>query len=195
MTDEEIVVIGKALLAHGPQIDVLEWGSGGSTVYFTDFLRQHGVVYSWVSMEYNREWYKKITEAIGGDSQTEIVLFDVGNTDNKQRLISMDEYVSYPATLDKKFDVILVDGRKRRRCLVEALALLKPGGEVFLHDARRTYYHCAFSAYLDSQILLRSGLWRGRKENPGSFRRIVNFWRYWTFRAYSFSFRFKFWKI
>lgn len=30
-----------------------------------------------------------------------------------------NEYVDYPETLNVKFDVIIVDGRKRARCIVK----------------------------------------------------------------------------
>ncbi len=191
MTQKEISVIENILSSHGPHLDVLEWGSGGSTVYFTKFLRDRGISYSWTSIEYNKIWYDKIFKATENDKNIELILFDVGNTDLKQPNTQMDEYVKYPSTLNKKYDLILIDGRKRRRCLIEASKLLKPGGIVLLHDGRRTYYHSAFSLYPDSRMLLRTGLWRGKLENPGIMYRFINFIRYWCFRAYTFSFRFR----
>lgn len=191
MLSEEVLAIEKVLSSYSNHLDVLEWGSGGSTVYFTNFLREKGISYTWTSVEYNKAWYERISDAVREDSRTKIALFDVGNTEVKQRLVPMDEYVAYPGTLGKKYDVILVDGRKRRRCLLEASKLLKPNGITLLHDARRTYYHCAFQNYPDSKIVLWSGLWRGKLEDPGLTRRIANSVSYWCFRTYTFSFRFR----
>lgn len=191
MAQEEIAIIEGILLSYGSHLDILEWGSGGSTVYFTQFLRNKGVSYTWVSIEYNKIWYEKISGMTKDDKDISLVLFDVGNTKLRQPNVPMNEYVDYPASLGKKYDFILVDGRKRRRCLLEASKLLKPGGTVILHDGRRTFYHSAFSAYPDSRILLKTGIWQGKLENPGFVRRVINFIRYWLFRVYTFSFRFK----
>lgn len=190
MLPAEISKMEEILFTYAPHVDVLEWGSGGSTVYFPEFLRRCGISYSWVSVEYNKGWYEKIAEVTQGDPDISVVLFDVGNNDLRQRHVPMNEYVAYPGTLGKKFDVIFVDGRKRRRCLIEAAKLLKSGGRVILHDARRTYYHCAFSKYPDSRMLLWSGLWQGRLEDPGWLKKTFNTFIYWSFRVHTFSFRF-----
>jgi len=192
MSREEVLVIEKALSSKGPFIDVLEWGSGGSTVYFTQFLASKNISYTWTSIEYNKVWYGRVLEEVRVDKNVNLILFDVGNTELKQRSLPMNEYVSYPSTLEKKYDVIFVDGRKRRRCLLEAYKLLKSGGLVFLHDARRTYYHCAFSFYPDRRILLWTGLWQGKLEDPNFIRKFINLIMYWCFRIYTFSFRFRF---
>jgi hypothetical protein len=193
MRPEEISAVEDILSSFGQHVDVLEWGSGGSTVCFTEFLRNRGISYTWLSIEYNRIWYERISSLVKDDKNTKLVLFDVGNTENKQRYTNMDEYAAYPRTLGNKYDVIVVDGRKRRRCILEASKMLKPGGVAILHDARRTHYHCAFSEYPDSKILLWSGLWRGKVEDPGFLNKIRNLVMYWCFRAYTFSFRFRFW--
>jgi len=191
MTQEEVQVLENILVSFGDRVDVLEWGSGGSTVYFTKFLKENNIDYTWTSIEYNLIWFNKIKESVKDDPKTNIILFDVGNTQLKQRYTQMDDYISYPSKLDKKYDLIIVDGRKRRRCLVEASKVLKPSGVVLLHDARRTYYHCAFSLFPDSRILLRTGLWQGKLEDPGILLRVKNLLLYWCFRVYTFSFRFR----
>ncbi|MEA5510261.1 hypothetical protein VB715_10855 [Crocosphaera sp. UHCC 0190] len=58
-----------------------------------------------------------------------------------------DAYVGLPSKLNQKYDIILVDGRYRRRCLIESASLMKPDGITLLHDAWRTYYHCAFTDF------------------------------------------------
>lgn len=191
MSPKEIAIMESVLLSYGKHVDVLEWGSGGSTVHFTRFLRSKGVSYTWTSIEYNRDWYERISGIVKDDKNIKLTLFDVGNTELKQRYIPMDEYVAYPRMLGVKYDVIFVDGRKRRRCLLEASKLLRPKGIVLLHDARRTYYHRAFSAYKDSRVVLWTGLWGGGLEDPGITRKIINLLLYWCFRVYTLSFRFR----
>ena len=167
MANYEIAEIEDILLdleRHAP-LDILEWGSGGSTVYFPEFLSLTGIPFTWLSLEYNRRWYTHVTETVAGMEAdllgpVSVQLFPVDNDRSKQMHTNMDEYVAYPASLGRKWDFILVDGRKRRRCLLEAVNLLKPHGVVLLHDAEREYYHCAFSAYQNGHFTARR-LWKG----------------------------------
>lgn len=160
MEKKDIQLIEKTLLGlNKSHLNVLEWGAGGSTKYFTNFLTSKGITYSWVSIEYNKKWFDKVVSLSIPNAR--IILFDVGNDDLKQRYTNMDEYVEYPMTLGNTFDFVLVDGRKRRRCLLNASKILSPNGAVILHDAQRTYYHCAFTSYKTSKFLSKT-LWMGQ---------------------------------
>lgn len=154
---------------NGGKIDVLEWGSGGSTVYFTKFLRDRNIPYSWTSIEYNKGWHEKVSGEVKSDPNTEVVLFDVGNNNLRQRHTDMEDYIKYPSKISKKFDLIFVDGRKRRRCLIEAKNLVKEDGVVFLHDACRKHYQCAFSEY-PNQTFVSFILWKGRIGKTGKLK-------------------------
>jgi hypothetical protein len=45
-----------------------------------------------------------------------------------------------------QYDAIIVDGRMRRRCLLQARGLLRSDtSTVILHDADRAYYHPALA--------------------------------------------------
>ncbi len=190
MNKSEIHIIERTLeelVAGKDKLRVLEWGSGGSTLHFTRFMQNHNIDYEWVSLEYNKNWYKKVKDAVAHDSNIEIVLFDVGNDRLKQRDIPMDEYVVYPRTLGKKFDMVLVDGRKRRRCVLEAKHILAPGGVVFLHDAQRPYYHPAFSEFPDRRFASLF-LWRGKNEIPCIGNRVRNIFSTFFFRTLYFIF-------
>ena len=159
---------------HEGVLDILEWGSGGSTVYFTDFLESHSIPYTWTSIEYNKMWYEKIKEATKHKPSVALVLFDVGNNNLKQRNIPMDEYVNYPKTLNKKFDIIFVDGRKRRRCILEAKHLLKEGGVVLVHDARRHYYSCARAEYTNG-VFIAPEFWKGSLSHTNAFQSLSQY--------------------
>jgi len=139
-------------------MEILEWGAGGSTVYFSSFLEKLGVKCRWVAVEYSRKWAGAVRAAVG--PAVHIELFDVGNDEQAQRYMEMDSFVSYPATLGRRFHFILVDGRKRRRCLLEALKLVREDGVVYLHDAHRRYYRCALAEYPSGEFITPR-LWRG----------------------------------
>lgn len=157
-------------------LNVLEWGSGKSTIYFTTLLRERGIPFNWVTLEYDRTYFeatflehlqtldqvrieyldettRKTVLERGAKPQVEAIVFNKGKLlpfdpeHAQDRLVNMDDYVGFPATLQRKFDFILVDGRHRRRCLLQAAALLKPDGVAILHDAYRKHYHCALDAF------------------------------------------------
>lgn len=194
MSNKEIRAFKQELLTRkGRTLDILEWGSGGSTVYFTRFLKQQSMSYSWTSLEYNKFWFEKIKKEVEHDENTSLVLFDVGNNELKQRYIPMDEYVAYPKTLNKKFDIIFVDGRKRRRCVLLAKELLKEDGIVLLHDARRHYYRCSQKEYKNS-LFIAPEFWRGSLEKLTCFQmflqKVQNLWNGLLFWGFVFPYRF-----
>ena len=106
------------------KVRVLEWGSGGSTVYFPEFLRSIKIDYSWTSIEGNAVWYRKIVNAT--TDYDNICIYHIPPT----------QYVAFPLSLGSTYDIIIVDGEFRRQCLKVASALLDKQGAVFLHDAQ-----------------------------------------------------------
>lgn len=150
MQDDQIKLVENILISFGKKkIDVAEWGAGGSTVYFPGFLKRMGINYFWMAMEHNKEWAEKIQKATAGDKQIRVHLFEQ-KTDSPQS-INLDQYVTFPRVCcdlaKKKFDFILIDGRARARCLVEAKFCINPGGIILLHDAEREKYHYVFPLF------------------------------------------------
>jgi len=175
MSPRQVRILEDALrdLRRSP-VRVLEWGSGASTSHFPAFLERLGVACSWLSVEHDRGWFESVSRNAAGNPNVQVVLVEPPPGMNpKSRECAMDEYVAFPASVGGPYDFILVDGRKRRRCLLEARRLLSPGGVVFLHDARRKYYHCAFPAFTDSRFVHKH-LWRGANEPLPVLRRALN---------------------
>ncbi|MBC7869368.1 MAG: hypothetical protein H7Y09_00905 [Chitinophagaceae bacterium] len=197
MSVKDADLIETTLLNSARKLDrplrVLEWGSGKSTIYYTDMLSQNRVAFEWVSLEYDRLYFQeylspRLQSAIktpvevlfhdagkvtpyttwnrSNDSTSllQLVVFDYGSLKpsrrKEDRQITMDDYVSYPSTSEKTFDIIIVDGRKRSRCLIEAAQIAKDQTIVFCHDAHRAYYHSAFSHY-PYHRLIGDWLWVG----------------------------------
>ena len=183
MSFREIGIIETALLGiDKPHLEILEWGCGGSTLHFTDALAKHGRSYHWTSIEHNREWYENIAHQLRDREHIELHWFEAEGKDRKAlKNTQMSEYVQFPATLHKKFDLILVDGRKRQQCMELASQLITDDGMVFLHDALRPEYHGAFSSYPDGRFVSLK-LWRGGKQPASLSRRIGNIFNYLYYR-------------
>lgn len=121
------------LLQRKNKIDVLEWGTGKGTKYFTEFLSGIGIDYTWTGMEHDERWYEQVKQWCGKNKRVRLVLADKDS----------EEYLKPKG----KFDLIYVDGRNRVKCLQHAKTILKPGGVVLLHDAQRTRYTEGFRGY------------------------------------------------
>lgn len=167
---------------------ILEWGCGLSTLYYTRALAERGE-FLWVTLEYDRAFFEQrvapyltlwsnvqmvkvssaadVSAAVADGVLTRGVValvFDAGSLSPAQNALDrhadLDAYVDAPALLGTPFDVVMVDGRKRRRCLIEASRLVASDGAVLLHDAHRAYYHGAFSEYAQSHRI-GDDLWIG----------------------------------
>ena len=187
MSKMDADLIEQVLLKRGQsatdRINVLEWGSGQSTLYYTWFLKEMGVSFKWVAIEHVRAFFydflypqlplpKELHVEVffiesdqkafhrpdngrrtshGPRQSLKLVVFDKGEIGSyrkeEDRLAKMADYITYPSTLNMRFDLVLLDGRMRRRCLLEAAKLMTDNGITFLHDAYRKYYHCAFEAF------------------------------------------------
>lgn len=117
MSDQEIKIIDKLLAELKPKV-CLEWGSGGSTVYFPP---RHPEIETWVSIEHNGKFYDEVKNSVS--SKVEL------------KHVKINEYLN--AAMDKKYDFILVDGLMRQECLLIGKDLLNEGGVMLLHDSGR----------------------------------------------------------
>jgi hypothetical protein len=175
-------------------LNVLEWGAGKSTLSYTAVLSAACVRFRWLALEYDREFCEAsiapellnrpgtalryvednrvLSGAPGaGEPTTEVVCWNrqalrpfLGDDHVTDRAADLDSYVDYPRSLNTAFNVIIVDGRKRRRCLLTALDLITQHGVVVLHDAFRTYYHPAMDAYPVSRFI-GDELWIGARHD------------------------------
>lgn len=182
-------VLQGAFSVAAPRVPrILEWGCGLSTLYYTRALAEHGE-FLWVTLEYDRAFFEQRVapyltlwsdvQVVKVSSAAELeaavadglpsrgivaLVFDAGSLTPAQnepdRHADLDAYVDAPALLGTPFDVVMVDGRKRRRCLIEASRLVAEGGAVLLHDAHRSYYHGAFSEFAQSHRV-GDDLWIG----------------------------------
>jgi hypothetical protein len=104
-------------------MDVFEYGSGNSTLYFAK------KVCHIVSVEHEESWYKLIKSRL---PENATYLF-----------CEPDDSRKYPETIlktDKYFDIVIIDGRQRVECAKAAIIKLKPNGVIIWDNSLRNKY-------------------------------------------------------
>ena len=171
------------------QLHVLEWGSGQSTLAYSQILTEQEMHFRWLTLEYDREFFDtSVAPGLLDRADTILRYIDDGTSVHgpvnlgraaveavcwnrtalrpaeraADREADLDSYVAYPAATGEDFDVIIVDGRKRRRCLLAAADLMRADTLVLLHDAWHPYYHCALERYPASRFF-GDELWAGAR--------------------------------
>jgi hypothetical protein len=153
MDDSEILLILKYLYYTDT---MLEWGSGGSTLYFPHFVDKY------YSIEHDDEWNKKIKSEL---SNTRYKV-DYHHVSRDLPISSPSTYEQYKSYIEyihklgvKVFDKVLVDGRGRGWCAETALQYLHKDSIVFMHDFwNRPQYHVVFNWYDELDSIKTPGL-------------------------------------
>lgn len=112
---------------------ILEWGPGFSTDVFVHLCPDAYIL----SIEHQEAWFARQKARFNG-------LVDL-----KYLALGMaSKYETYPLR-QEPFDLVFVDGRRRRGCLLTASQVVTPGGVVVLHDAERSSYRDAVDLLFD----------------------------------------------
>ncbi|UKT63314.1 class I SAM-dependent methyltransferase [Pedobacter mucosus] len=127
---------------------IFEYGSGSSTIFYA--LRAGTVT----SVEHDKSWFEKVKNTSPANAD---MIFCALERDG--------EYAKKATLLNKKFDIIIVDGRDRVNCCKYSVSALSENGVLVLDDSEREVYNQA-------RVLLKS---QGFKEisfsgiSPGLF--------------------------
>jgi hypothetical protein len=124
-----------------PGARMLEWGAGGSTVWFANHLPAGATL---TSVEHDPKWFQAVQERLGSVPNVRLLLREATGRLGANATIEEEDprhLQSFIHAVDgEEFDVIVVDGNARGDCLRQAQSLLAPGGVVLLHDAQRAWY-------------------------------------------------------
>jgi hypothetical protein len=102
-----------------PQSRVLEFGSGSSSVWLA---RRAASV---VSVEDDPAWHRRVTERLA----------TLGLQNATVRLAQGPAYYDLSWTGTDRFDLVVVDGSYRWRCIEAALPRLRPGGALYFDNS------------------------------------------------------------
>lgn len=162
---------------------IFEYGSGGSTLYFSSMVREV------VTVEHDAGWCERVRQelsargrknvtlllrepeedqSLGGDSHLDPRLY--ASSSPEYPCMSFKNYVAaidgYP---DGHFDFISIDGRARNSCMEHVLRKLAPGGMIMLDNAERPEYSHIHSSLSGPEWKLHDF------QGPGPY--TMYFWR------------------
>jgi hypothetical protein len=143
MSHDEIKLIAELL--HPTHV-MLEWGCGGSTLYFSRYVQRY------YSIEHDEQWYRKIERSVRRHKRTNVQLMLVRPTlpltdppnyarTAKERYAQFKDYIEQVDQLGvTSVDRVLIDGRSRPECAIRVLPYLHADSRVCIHDFFNTRY-------------------------------------------------------
>jgi len=118
---------------------MIEWGSGGSTTFFSYFVKQY------ISIEHQHNWFLDTIKHIEKEKRGNVVLYWIPapNSDYSKYVNKIND----EELKDKKFDAVLIDGRSRVECAKNLYDRIDDDCIVFLHDSQRIRYNEIYDYY------------------------------------------------
>lgn len=145
-------------LAGREHTRVLEWGSGASTLWLS---RRASEV---TAIEHDPSWGAGVAAMV--PSHVRVLVEEPVWSDSpavpsaKPGFAGLDfaAYVEAVRELEGEFDLIVIDGRARGACLVEALPRLASGGLIVFDNVDRERYRTALERVPGLDVLMTRGL-------------------------------------
>jgi hypothetical protein len=125
--------------------NVLEWGSGGSTLALLTFP----FIRHYVAIEHSPDWWVRVAQ-YASDPRLQLLLREpdrpIKSVLRWWEAAEVDDswcrsYIKAAREAALDFDFCFIDGRARRFCIMEAMLIMRPGATIMLHDAQRKIYH------------------------------------------------------
>lgn len=146
MTEKDLPFMNETEIVHlmkyiSRDTNLLEIGGGGSTAFLSKFVK------SILTIEHNKQWGFEIYDSLKSvrNNFTINVIepnFPQQHPFQPAQPNQFDNYINYIKSIDKEFDVILIDGRDRVRSVEATIDKLVYGGYMIIHDFwNRPKYH------------------------------------------------------
>ena len=122
-----------------PNMRVLEFGAGGSSVFF---LKREIILFS---IEHEESWLIKVREIIPKKYLKNWTPNLILQSDPNNEIPKVNEYLDpIKLILDSSIEIALIDGRHRVECIKRVIAKIKPGGCLILDNSDRPQYAKAY---------------------------------------------------
>lgn len=106
-----------------PEFSIFEYGSGNSTLFYSKYAKEVDAV------EHDRGWFDNIRQSSAKNATLHFCALEYNG-----------DYCRKALSLEKKYHIIIVDGRDRVNCCKQATGALAEGGVVVLDDSERGAY-------------------------------------------------------
>ncbi|NES76927.1 MULTISPECIES: class I SAM-dependent methyltransferase [unclassified Okeania] len=134
---KEAIKFLENFLKQKPDAKVLEFGSGGSTIWLSKLTK------NLTSIEHDGMWFNQVKDRIQKQKNCHPV---------EMKLLARPYHTICEKFPAESLDLIIVDGRDRVKCFEASIKLLKPGGILMLDDAQRERYQQAQDLLKDWQF-------------------------------------------
>jgi hypothetical protein len=109
------------------QMSVFEFGCGGSTFWWAERTK------SVDSVEHLKNWFDDLRVKVPANVDLHLV-----------ELQPNGAYCRTPMSLNRSFDLVMIDGRDRVNCAIQSVGALKPDGVILWDNAERTEYQAGY---------------------------------------------------
>ena len=101
-------------------MSIFEYGSGNSTFYYAEKVNRV------ISVEHDKKWHEKLIENIPENVKLIHCELKYGG-----------DYCKSVVSTDRKFSIIIVDGRDRVNCILNSTSSISQDGVLILDDSER----------------------------------------------------------
>ena len=131
-----------------PKMQVLEFGAGGSSVFF---LNRNINLFS---IEHEEVWIHEVKKRVSSIHFAKWSPYLVLSKDKDSSVPHVDDYLAPLKKIsNSSLDIVFVDGRHRVESIRRSMNLLKDGGIIILDNSDRTHYEDAFKLLEDWSLL------------------------------------------
>lgn len=116
-----------------PDMSVFEYGCGASTLWWAQRVKEID------ACEHDLSWYQEVVRNVPANVKVHHVPLVYGG-----------EYSRLVSSLNKQFDVIVIDGRDRVNCAMNALSALKHDGIIIWDNSDRQDYREGYNYLFDN---------------------------------------------
>ena len=114
---------------------IFEYGSGNSTLWWSDRVA------SLVACEHDEDWFKTISKKIPATVNYRHIRLQYGG-----------EYCKLISSFTSEFDCVIIDGRDRVNCAMNAIGALKENGIIIWDNSDRKSYEEGYSFLLNNEF-------------------------------------------
>jgi len=127
MSSQEDIKLIESLLS--PEDIMLEWGSGGSTLFFSSKVKKY------YSIEHDISWSNNLFYHLSDNIEYSLVRPNLPLSEPWTKFEEIQDYVNHVDNLNvDTFDKVLIGGRGRTWCALKVLKYLHKDSLVFIHD-------------------------------------------------------------